>query len=183
MGLHEVDSLYQAHVPDVSVGLTSRLLCLFFPELPGLIPGKWMELWQKNVTWHTAIIFPIYHQKWGSICQSTSLIFSQIIDLGPFKNKTRLSFCNIIVQSLPLGWVLMATHQHTVYDLKHLWKKKCFLCVVRWSSQRWSVFPTFLFHSSFSWIMEGVLLVLSNEISPAKTHCLWSPLFYALGRW
>lgn len=50
MGLHEVDSLYQAHVPDVSVGLTSRLLCLFFPELLGLIPGKWMELWQKNVT-------------------------------------------------------------------------------------------------------------------------------------
>lgn len=52
MGLHEVDGVYQADVPDVSVRgfprLASGLLCLCLAELPGLIPGKGTELSQKK---------------------------------------------------------------------------------------------------------------------------------------
>lgn len=54
MGLHEAHGLYHAYVPDVPVRgftrLASRLLCLCFPELPGLILGKWTELRQKSMT-------------------------------------------------------------------------------------------------------------------------------------
>lgn len=67
MGLHEVDGLDQAHVPDVRgfTRLASRLYCLCFPELPGLIPGKWTVLRQKKCDVMHCKNFPYLSSKVG----------------------------------------------------------------------------------------------------------------------
>lgn len=110
--------------------------CAFLScQLSFLVNGQ--SSGKKSAMWHIARIFSII--KSGVVFAKGHPSFLAPLKIQP----DYLSFWNIIIQSLPSGWVLMAAHQHTIYDIKHLWKK-----MIPLSSQM--IFPEMKCLSHFS---------------------------------